>query len=130
MQLSLTKMDAELKSIVSNSSKKTIVVSSDAFLFLKKYGFDVISIEENANLTDKVLLEVENLLSKKSINYIFLKDNDEESETIKKLKKKYNFSTARLNTLSNLSTQDRLDNKDYESIMYDNINSIKLEVNM
>ena len=130
LQLSLTKMDAELKSIVSNSSKKTIVVSSDAFLFLKKYGFDVISIEENANLTDKVLLEVENLLSKKSINYIFLKDNDEESETIKKLKKKYNFSTARLNTLSNLSTQDRLDNKDYESIMYDNINSIKLEVNM
>lgn len=130
LQLSLTKMDAELKSIVSNSSKKTIVVSSDAFLFLKKYGFDVISIEENANLTDKVLLEVENLLSKKSINYIFLKDNDEESETIKKLKEKYNFSTARLNTLSNLSTQDRLDNKDYESIMYDNINSIKLEVNM
>lgn len=130
LQLSLTKMDAELKSIVSNSSKKTIVVSSDAFLFLKKYGFDVISIEENANLTDKVLLEVENLLSKKSINYIFLKDNDEESETIKKLKKKYNFSTARLNTLSNISTQDRLDNKDYESIMYDNINSIKLEVNM
>lgn len=130
LQLSLTKMDAELKSIVSNPSKKTIVVSSDAFLFLKKYGFDVISIEENANLTDKVLLEVENLLSKKSINYIFLKDNDEESETIKKLKEKYNFSTARLNTLSNLSTQDRLDNKDYESIMYDNINSIKLEVNM
>ena len=36
LQLSLTKMDAELKSIVSNSSKKTIVVSSDAFLFLKK----------------------------------------------------------------------------------------------
>ena len=46
-----------------------------------------------------------------------------------KLKESYEFTTVKLNTISTLSASDRKDKKDYISIMEDNINSIKLEVN-
>ena len=129
LKLLLTKMDADLKKIANNASNKTIIVSNDTFKYLEKYGFNVISLEENANLTDKVLKEAEDLMKNKSISYVFLKDSEEENNTIKSLKEKYKFTTVSLNSLSNLSSQDRLDNKNYESIMNENINSIKLEVN-
>ena len=63
------------------------------------------------------------------VNYIFIKDNEEENETIKALKEEYDVQTLSLNSLSTLSAEDRKDKKDYVSIMMDNINSIKLEVN-
>ena len=45
------------------------------------------------------------------------------------LKNTYNIQTISLNSLATLSASDRKDKKDYISIMMDNINSIKLEVN-
>lgn len=129
LKLNLSLIDAELKSVANNANNKTIVVSDDVFKYLEKYGFTVISLEDNENLTDKVISDVRKLISNKSINYIFIKDNEEENNTIKTLKNTYNIQTISLNSLATLSASDRKDKKDYISIMMDNINSIKLEVN-
>lgn len=129
LKLNLTQIDAELKSIANNSNNNILIVGSDAFKYLEKYGFTVISLEENDNLTDKTLADVKKIFSNKMASYIFLKDNDEESKTVKALKDKYNIQIARINSLYTLSATDRKDKKDYNSIMMDNINSIKLEVN-
>lgn len=129
LKLKLSEIDAELKQIATSSSNPTIVVSSDTFKYLEKYGFTVISLEENENLTDKTISEVKKLLAAKKISYIFLKDKEEENNTIKDLKNKYGLTTVSLNTLSTLNANERKDKKDYISIMMDNINSIKLEVN-
>lgn len=129
LKLSLSQIDAELKQIASSSNNPTIVVSNDAFKYLEKYGFVVISLEENDNLNDKVISDVKKLLAGKQISYIFLKDNEEANATIKDLKNNYEFTTTSLNTLTTLNADERKDKKDYISIMMDNINSIKLEVN-
>ena len=129
LKFNLSEIDAELKQIATNSNNPTIVVSNDLFKYLEKYGFNVISLEENENLTDKEISEVKSLASNKTIKYIFLKDNENTNETIKKIVNDYKLTTVSLNTLSTISTNDRKDKKDYLSIMYDNINSIKLEVN-
>ncbi len=129
LKLSLSKIDAELKQIASLSSNPTLIVSNDTFKYLEKYGFTVISLEENENLTDKILSDVKKLLANKQISYIFLKDGEEENKTIKSLKESYEVTTTSLNTLSTLSADDRKDKKDYISIMMDNINWVKLEVN-
>ena len=129
LKLSLSQIDAELKSVSNNAVNKTIVVSSDTFKYLEKYGFTVISLQEGENLTDKVLSDVKKMLANKTIHYIFLKDNEKPNNTIKELQKSYEFTTVSLNSLSTLSASDRKDKKDYMSIMNDNINSIKLEVN-
>lgn len=129
LKLDISEIDSELKIVANNASDKTILVSSDAFKYLEKYGFNVISLEENDNLTDKLLSDVKKLLANKSVSYIFIKDNEELNNTIKELKDTYNIQTISLNTLSTLNASDRKDKKDYISIMMDNINSIKLEVN-
>lgn len=129
LKLSLSEIDAELKSVANNANNNVLIVSDDTFKYLEKYGFTVISLEENENLTDKVIADVKKLLSNKMANYIFIKDNEEENETIKALKEEYDVQTLSLNSLSTLSAEDRKDKKDYVSIMMDNINSIKLEVN-
>lgn len=129
LKLNLSEIDAELKSIALNASSNILIVSNDAFKYLEKYGFTVISIEENENLTDKVISDVKKMFANKMVHYIFLMDDEEESETIKSLKDAYGVQTVKLNSLSTLSASDRKDKKDYISIMMDNINSIKLEVN-
>ncbi len=129
LKLNLSQIDAELKQIASSSNNPTIVVSSDTFKYLEKYGFVVISLEENENLNDKTIAEVKKLLANKQISYIFLKDDEKENKTITGLKNNYKFTTTSLNTLTTLSAEDRKDKKDYISIMMENINSIKLEVN-
>lgn len=129
LKLDISEIDAELKAVASNAENKTLLVSNDTFKYLEKYGFTVISLEENENLTDKLLSDVKKLLKNKSNNYIFLKDNEDANDTIKNLKDTYNVQTVSLNTLSTLSASDRKDKKNYISIMMDNINSIKLEVN-
>lgn len=129
LKLKLSEIDAELKSIAGNTNNNVLVVSNDTFKYLEKYGFVVISLEENENLTDKVISDVKKLVNNKTINYIFLMDDEKESETIKTLTNNNNVQIARLSSLSTLSATDRKDKKDYVSIMMDNINSIKLEVN-
>lgn len=129
LKLTLTDIDAELKQTADNNSANILIVSSDIFKFLEKYGFTVISLEENENLTNKTLADVKKILSSKMANYIFIKDNEEESQTIKKLKEEYKIETLSLNSISSLNPKDRMDKKDYASIMMENIKNIKLEVN-
>ena len=129
LKLDLSKIEAELKLIATTSNNPTLVVSNDAFKFLEKYGFTIISLQANNNLTEKTISEAKKLLKDKSISYIFLLDNEKENNIIKNLKENYEFETVSLNSLSTLNANDRNDKKDYISIMMDNINSIKLETN-
>ncbi len=129
LKLSLSEVDAELKGIANNASNKTIIVSNDTFKYLEKYGFTVISLQENENISDKTLSDVKKMLESKTISYIFTCDDEEPNKVIKELKDTYGISIVSLNTLSTLTADQRKDKKDYISIMLDNINSIKLEVN-
>ena len=129
LKLNLSEIEAELKSIAVSANNNKLVVSSDVFKYLEKYGFEVISLEDNENLTDKTIADVKKMLANKEISYIFIKDNEDESELIKSLRETYGIQVVKLNTLSTLSASDRKDKKDYISITNDNINSIKLEVN-
>ena len=47
LKLTISTFDAELKLIAENSTNKTIIAGNDVFNFLEKYGFEVLSVEEN-----------------------------------------------------------------------------------
>ena len=104
LKLNLSEIDAELKQIATNASNTTIVVSSDTFKYLEKYGFNVISLEENNNLNEKTLSEVRKLLANKKISYIFLKDDEKEiaekeQEEKKKIQKEWDSVNKRTKTI-------------------------------
>ena len=128
LKLELSSLDAKFKLVSESSSKKTIVVSNDLFKFLEKYNFNVISLEENEELTSKTISDVTALIENGAVKNIFITENEELSETVKNIIKKTNVSTLTFNTISNLSETNRKDNKDYFSIMNDNINLLKLEL--
>jgi ABC-type metal ion transport system, periplasmic component/surface adhesin len=128
LKLELSSLDAKFKLVSESSSKNTIVVSSDLFKFLEKYNFNVISLEENDALTAKTVNDVTSMIKKGTVKNIFVTENEELNETIKKIIKNTGVSTLTFNTISNLSEANRKDNKDYISIMNDNIDLLKLEL--
>ena len=54
LKIEVSNLDASLKLMVSNGSYNTLVIDDNSLKFLEKYGFTVISIENNDNLTQKV----------------------------------------------------------------------------
>ena len=124
----VSRMDADMYELGENASKKTIVVSSDVFKFLEKYGFTVISLEENDNLTEKTIADVIDLIDNGKVKTIFLKQKEEMNDTIKKIVDEKDINVVYLHTLYNLTGDERNSKKDYISIMSDNIDLIKNEV--
>lgn len=127
LKLELSSLDAELKEIAENASNKNIVVASDDLKILEKYGFIITSIDQKS-MTDKDLATVKNLFNNKSVSYIFMKKGDEETDTIKDLKSAYSIETLSLDTLNNISMDDKNENKDYITIMNENMDKIKEEL--
>ena len=125
LKLKISELDVELKSITEKTNNSTIVVSKDVFKFLEKYNFNVISIEENENLTEKTIDDVKRLINNGSIKYIYLIEGEEQSETVKNIINETKVSTLNLNTISTITTKQRQENKDYLTIMNENIQALK-----
>ena len=83
LKLEISSLDAKLKLIGESANNKTIVTSSDMFKFLEKYNINVISLEENNNLSQKTINDVITLIKNKQISYIFVPDNEEANSTVK-----------------------------------------------
>lgn len=128
LKVEISELDAEIKLLISNSSNKTIVVGNDIFLYLRKYGINVISLEENDNLTDKIVSDVNKMIDKKTINYIYLKSKSDINETINKLVTNKNLEIIYLHSLSNMTDEDRIEKLDYLQIMNDNVDKLKKEL--
>ena len=126
LKVDLTAMDAKYRKAGLNSNA-TIVVSSDMFLFLKKYNINVISLEENDNLTQRDIITVKNLIDNEEIKYIYLLKGEEANDTIKELIDGKDITLIELHTLSNLD-DDEKDKYDYLSLQNMNLENLKLQL--
>ena len=127
LKLDFSTIDANLKETVTNAKNVNIIVASDDLNILSKYGLNIISIDEN-ELTDKELADAKNLLRNKTVSYIFVKKGYEETKTMKDLKYTYGIKYLEIDTLNNLSSDNKNNNKDYITIMNDNIDKLKEEL--
>lgn len=128
LKLEISTIDAEMKEMVVNSENKTIVVSNNDFKFLEKYGFNIISLDSDT-ISDKIISDTKKIISNKEVNYIFIKKGEELNDTIKNIKAEYpSVETIEIDMLNTISTEDRNDKKDYVTIMYENIESLKKEL--
>lgn len=127
LKISLSELDAELKLTSENATTNTIITSSDLFKFLEKYGIQVISLEENENLTDKTVADAKNLIKNGTAEYIFLKKYEEPSETVKDVLS-VGGSTLVFNTLEGMTEDERDAKEDYITIMNKNIDLLKKEL--
>lgn len=124
----LLKLDADYREAANRGTFNTIVVSNDLFKYLTKYNINIISIEENENLTQKNIHNVEELIENGSIKYIYVLKGETPSETINNLIADTDIQLLELNNLNNISEEDRRNGKDYFTIMYDNLDKLKEEL--
>lgn len=128
LKIEASNLDAKIKDIVSSSNSKVIVTSSSMFKYLEKYGLTVVAVDENASDIGVAVNEARRLIKSGSVKYVFIKNTEEESETIKNLVASTGITVQKWHTLGNISENDAADNKDYFSIMNENLELLKNEL--
>lgn len=128
LKIEVSNIDAKLKLLSESTNNPTIVVSNDLFKFLEKYNLNVISLEENENLTDKTVYDVINLIESGQISYIFTDQNEKVNDTVKRIQDQTGVEVVSIHNLSNITEEERTAKKDYISIMNENIELLKNEL--
>lgn len=119
----LTTLDAELRNIAEaaiNSKTETIVVACNSFGFLEKYGFKVINISSENNITSSI----KNRFKNKTYTKIFVADKAKVSDSIKDLVDNYQAELIEINTMETLTDQERSNKDNYLTIMNDFITKL------
>ena len=127
LKLELSTLDANLKEASQNAKNTSIIVNDNDLKVLSKYGLNIISIDE-ATMTDKDLADAKSLLNNKTCKHIFVKKGYKETETMKELKEKYDIDYLEIDTLNNISLDDKNSNKTFITIMKENIDNLKEEL--
>ncbi len=126
--LELSELDAEMKLTGENATSKTIVTANKELNFLEKYGFEIISLEDDNTAIDKTIKEVNEMANRGQIKYIYKLQYDENSEVVNNLiGNNSNIELKELKCVSNISNEDRDAGFDYIQLMRDNLDLIKLE---
>lgn len=127
LKIKISEIDAELKLIAQNAEYKTILAASDLFLFLEKYEFEVISLEEE-KLTDKLLADAINLINQGTIKYLFTIPNQKLNDQANDLINNYNLIPLTYKTAINLSEQEAAEKTNFIDLMNYNIELLKREL--
>ncbi len=128
LKIDISNIDANIKLMNENSNKKTIVIDNSAFNFLEKYGFQVICLENNDDLTEKDIYDVIQLIKTGQIKYIFTMNSKKLNKQTEKIINQTGISTIELHDLSNLTDQQRSSKEDYISLLNENIEQLKNEL--
>lgn len=127
LKIQLSNLDANISLVVENAASANLIVTDDLFLFLTKYGFNVISLDSDT-ATEKTISQARALITSGSSTTIFAPNNEEFNDVVQSIIGDTGVKVSYLHTLSNITGAERSNKKDYLSIMNDNIEAIKTEV--
>lgn len=125
LKLDLTTIDSKYYSAAKKASNKTIIVSSDAFKYLEKYGLDVISIDDKTAEAKDISLAVDALSNGNA--YIFVPYGSKDTKNMKKISEKKSFKKLELYTMTNLEDIDTT-KVDYVTLSNQNLDQLKKEL--
>lgn len=125
LKVKLTALDGNYYSTGKNATNNTIIVSDDAFLFLEKYGFKVISIDPDT-AKDKTIDEAKSLIYNGTCKYLFIKYL-QDNEKINSFISATGVQTLQLYTMTNLKDLN-IEKNNYVNLMDQNLETLKLEI--
>ena len=128
LKLKLSMLDAEIKLTAENSTSPTIVSGTKSLNYLKKYGFNVISLDDDNTALEKTIKEVTDMANVSKIKYIYTLENSKENETVKLLlENNKSLKQIKLKRLDSITDDERSNGEDYFSLMKHNIDELKKE---
>ena len=127
LKIELSELDVEFRVAFDSTYNNTIIVADSALVYLEKFGLEVICIDSDAS--QKTLSDAENLISNKTVSYVYGFKNQKFGDNAKKLLDAYpDVKVVELHKLDNISDEERRDKKDYLMITSDNLELIKREI--
>ena len=124
----LIKLDADYRDMANRANKKNIIVGNDVYLYLSKYGLNVISLEQTDKFTKKNYYDAAELIQNGEVKIIFVKKGAKLDENVTNLQTKYGVSVVELDSLLTLTEDERREKKDYISLMYNNMELLKQQL--
>ena len=125
LKIELMQLEADYRETANRANNKNIIVGDDLFLYLNKYGINVISLEKNKNYSKKSEYTAEELIKNGEVKIIYTTKDQKENEIINKLKENYDIKIVELNTFYTISEEDRKSDKNYFDLMYSNLELLK-----
>lgn len=122
----------EMLEVATNSKIKSFVVSHAAYDYWElRYGLEQLSISGISTTEEpsqKKLLSIIKDIKEKNLNYVLMEQNVN-SKLVEVVQKEANIKVLPIHNLAILTEDDLKDNKDYFSIMRDNIEVLKTVLN-
>ncbi len=128
IKLNISELDADIKLLVENADSNRILVSNNSLKFLEKYNVEVLSVQDDENLTETVINNVSKEISNGNIKYIYMFEGDKLSEDVDKLLKNNNIERVYFDSLTILNDENKKNGKDYLKVMNDNLELLKKEL--
>ena len=125
LQANISQMDAELRIIAASVPNPTIVVDSNIFKFLEKYGYTVISLEDEDNLTPNSLATIQKNFKNKTYKYILTRDDRDQNDVVKNLIDNCEAQNITMKVMATMKENDREANEDYYTLMQKNIENLR-----
>lgn len=119
----LSLLDTELRNIAESAKKansQVIVVADDSFGFLNDYGFEVVNITNENNITSTI----KNKFKNKEYTHILVNGSKNVKDAIRDLVDNYEATLVTVDTMETLTDEQRKNNDNYLSIMNDFLTNI------
>lgn len=119
----LSTLDAEFRNLArlaTKNSKNTIVVAYDTFSYLEDYGFEIINISNENNITTAI----KNKFKNKTYKYILVKDAKNTPDYINDIVDNYGTELLEIDTLDTLTDAQKANKDNYLTIMNDYLSKL------
>ncbi len=126
LKIDVSNIDAILTTSYETATNKNLIVANKALLFLEKYGYNIICLDDE-NVSEKTIADAKDLLNSKKSSTIFALDTDEVEDQLKELLGIDDIKITYLHSLSNISEDERNNKDNYLTIMNENIDILKTE---
>jgi zinc transport system substrate-binding protein len=126
LKLTISTYDADLKLIAENATNKNIIAGNDIFKFLDKYGFTVLSVEENETFNHTDYANAKKYIRNKSVSNVFILDTDSSSTNVDTLKS-LGATVVPVRSMTIRTDDEVKNNTTYETMMKAFIESIRNE---
>lgn len=121
-------IDVDIYNLSKNGSYKTLLVTTNTFTYLTKYGINVVSIDPTNESLDKALSEARKLISSKDVKYIYAIKGEELSESVNTFINDNKLTKIEIDPFTTITQEERLNGSNYISLMNNIIDEFKKEL--
>lgn len=121
-------IDVDIYNLSKNGNYKTLLVTTNTFSYLSKYGITVLSIDPENETLDKSLSEARRLISKGDIKYIYSLKGEELSESVNTFINDNKLTKIEIDPFTTITSEQRTNGSTYISLMNNIIDEFKKEL--